>query len=335
MSVPNWTRDLARYAQARNAATACHVIGRYSETVSPFLTPKPLRTFASAHTSRSSSRYDTERPSPGSSASQMIAVCAAIRSGEDGRGEVRTSDWGRRGDRRGAHAVGCGERPAVDAVVRRVQPALREPRDVAGLEPARADGLERPVPVQRLARRLRAISAARLPACTSGARTLAHHSSESSPTVPACASRYASWSGPTCGFLCPFTRRGAIGRLATVSGAGVSSAIVRAGGEQMERGHAPADRYLYARELDCDDHAPSHPQTQAPPPTCAEGRALSAHREHPRTHRAVLGGPTLASAPAGVRRGGRRRAPESLCGAPPPYLSVSAPGPGAPARACS
>jgi hypothetical protein len=199
------------HAQARNAATACQVIGRYRDTVSPFFTPKPVSTFASAHTSRSSSRYVIERPSPGSSASQMIAVCAHTSAA---RSRVIGAD---------ADLVGMRERPAVDAVVRRVEPALGEPDDVAVLEPARADGLEVAVPVQRLARDLRARGVNSWLDQTRSGRTLAHQASESSPTVSRCAARYASWSGPTCGFLWPLARRGATGCLGTD---GVSAIVV-------------------------------------------------------------------------------------------------------------
>lgn len=45
-------------------------------------------------------------------------------------------------------------RPAVDAVVGRVQTAFREPLDVARLESPCADGVEWTVPVQGLARHL-------------------------------------------------------------------------------------------------------------------------------------------------------------------------------------
>ena len=41
-------------AHARKVATACHVMGRYTDTVSPFFTPHDLSTFATAHTSRRS-----------------------------------------------------------------------------------------------------------------------------------------------------------------------------------------------------------------------------------------------------------------------------------------
>ena len=56
-------------AHARKAATACHVIGRYTDTVSPFLTPSALSTFATEQTSRRSCAYVISQPSFGSSAS--------------------------------------------------------------------------------------------------------------------------------------------------------------------------------------------------------------------------------------------------------------------------
>ena len=46
------------------------------------------------------------------------------------------------------------ERPAIDAVVGRVEAAFGEPDDVSGLEAAGADGVEGAVPVQSFARGL-------------------------------------------------------------------------------------------------------------------------------------------------------------------------------------
>ena len=63
----------------------------------------------------------------------------------------RTARNGRRSQEgTGAHLVGVLERPAVDAVVGRVETALGEPDDVAVFERARADGAEGAVPVQEL-----------------------------------------------------------------------------------------------------------------------------------------------------------------------------------------
>ena len=53
-----------------------------------------------------------------------------------------------------AYLVGILVRPAINAIVARVEIALREPRDVAVLEASRANGVEGNVPVKCLARDL-------------------------------------------------------------------------------------------------------------------------------------------------------------------------------------
>ena len=54
----------------------------------------------------------------------------------------------------GIYLVRVLKRPAVDAVVRRVETALGEPDDVARLEVPGADSLERTIPVEGLLRNL-------------------------------------------------------------------------------------------------------------------------------------------------------------------------------------
>ena len=47
--------------------------------------------------------------------------------------------------------VGMFERPTIHAIVRHVQPPLREPGDVAFFKATRPHSLEGPVPMKRLA----------------------------------------------------------------------------------------------------------------------------------------------------------------------------------------
>lgn len=103
-----------------------------------------------------------------------MAVCHAPVSQCRERGERATD------------LVGVLECPTVHAVVGRVQVTLREPSDVAVLEAAGADGVERAVPVEGLPGHLehdirmslrRSVSKLRL--------TLAHHLSAAGPTVSA------------------------------------------------------------------------------------------------------------------------------------------------------
>ena len=56
-----------------------------------------------------------------------------------------------------AHLLGILERPAIDTIVRCVQPTLWEPLDVAVYEGARAYGVEGAIPDENLACFLRAI----------------------------------------------------------------------------------------------------------------------------------------------------------------------------------
>ena len=54
----------------------------------------------------------------------------------------------------GIHFVRMLEGPSVDAVVRRIESAFREPSDITCLEPAGSNGLEWAVPVKGLASNL-------------------------------------------------------------------------------------------------------------------------------------------------------------------------------------
>jgi hypothetical protein len=124
-------------------------VPRYGEldrdgvTLLESLTPNvEVRTFTSDPTSRSSSAMVMLPHLPGSSASQMVATCPVRVSP---RIESKYAmGW--------THPIRMRKRPAVDTVIRRIQPALGKPRNIPRREPAAPHSLERAVPVQHFAR---------------------------------------------------------------------------------------------------------------------------------------------------------------------------------------